>query len=156
MSEARTDIRRLRMMLDAPTAIDVTEDQINTALKGLGLYKARLAGRNSRFTYRDHPNKVYFLSDPDRRRYKIGITSKLFQRKNQIRAMYGIKRDLRLAAAAWGTYEHEAAIHKRFGHLRMCCPITGRPEEWFRTSPELVKFMCDLIVDDVAWVPEEL
>lgn len=157
MSEGMTivgtdPLRDLRAKIRVANVIDATDDQANAAIRAAG-------SRAGQYSHKYMPNKVYFLQHRDMRLYKIGATSTLFTRKRMIESEYARERGIlkgrtRLAAAAWGSLDHERHVHAMFAHLRVRHPQLVSTE-WFRGDPELVKYIAGLIADDIAWIPED-
>jgi len=79
------------------------------------------------------PSNVYFMSDGEA--IKIGFSGAPLLRIKDVRKDRG--RDLTLLAQIDGGREKEAALHRRFAHLR----ISG---EWFRSAPELIEFINEI------------
>ena len=145
-------LRVLRAKIRVGNVIDATDDQANAAIRAEG-------SRAGQYSHKYMPNKVYFLQHMDMRLYKIGATSALFTRKRMIESEYArerliLKGRTRLAAAAWGSLDHERHVHTMFAHLRIRHPQLVSTE-WFRGDPELVKYIAGLIADDIAWIPED-
>lgn len=82
---------------------------------------------------------VYFLQRPTDGAIKIGRSRRLHKRRRTIESTNGQR--LHVVGALAVSRSWEAALHRRFRHLRLPrCVGAGR--EWFRDDSELRQYIC--------------